>query len=183
MIEISIEKLKELLSYNPATGVLIWKVDYGRAKAGQEASAKNGAGYKRIGIDGRKYYCHRICWAISYGYWPSKNIDHVDRDRGNNSISNLREVTQGENCRNKGINPLNPHGYKGISLYKRTGKWTAQIKVNGEKMHLGYFPTKEEAAAAYDEAVNSTHGEFGVTNQDLLIGRNSWLRVKSRKSA
>lgn len=100
--------------------------------------------YRQISINNKRYYAHTITFAIHYNYIP-KLIDHKDRNKLNNNINNLREATVLLNTINRGLDKTNTSGVKGVTLFKRTGKYTAQIKIKGKKIHLGYFNSLEEA--------------------------------------
>jgi hypothetical protein len=92
---VSIERLRELLSYDPNTGALRWKARRHRRKVKRES-----AQYVRIQIEGRLYQAHRVAFAIHYGRWPLPEVDHADRDQSNNRIRNLREATRSQNAAN-----------------------------------------------------------------------------------
>jgi hypothetical protein len=92
------------------------------------------------------------------------DVDHVDRDRLNNDLSNLREVTSRENRLNSGMPRNNTSGFRGVCWCKAKQKWFAQIYYEGKKLHLGYFTSKEEAARAYDAAAKELNGEFAQLN-------------------
>lgn len=156
------DRLRELLSYDPETGVFTRIV--GRpgpnARAGDIAGCDNGQGYIRIYVDGKPYKAHRLAWLYKHGEFPQE-IDHIDCDRSNNRIANLRPVTRGQNRTNCGAYKSNTSGFKGVSFNRRSQKWIAQIQKGGRKIGLGYFATPEEASARYASAVNEFHGEYG----------------------
>lgn len=136
------EQVRELLNYDPETGVFTWKATTGsRAVAGTVAGSRHSQGYRSIMLFKRNYLAHRLAWLWVYGQFPENTIDHIDRDRTNNAMSNLREATIQENNRNNGA--------KGYRLFKRTGKWVASIGVDNKNIHLGYFTTPADARAAY----------------------------------
>lgn len=117
-LPIPIERARELLTYDPNTGVLVWRQNRGRRiKAGDIAGSQNTYGRWSISIDGQAYPAHRIAWALYYGKQPSDYIDHIDRYPGNNKINNLREVTHSENIKNSDYAripypDINPEDYK-----------------------------------------------------------------------
>lgn len=158
---VSQERLKELFTYNPNDGLFIRIVGRSgpNARAGDVAGCDNGQGYIRIYVDGAPYKAHRLAWFYMYGEWPGE-IDHVNMDRSDNRISNLRPATRAQNRANTKAYSNNKSGEKGVSWYKATGKWKAQIQKNGKKVGLGYFETIESASAAYKAASKEMFGEF-----------------------
>lgn len=154
---LTIERLRELLTYDPDTGVFKRLVSVSsRARAGAIAGCLDVHGYVLIGIDGNLYKSHRLAWLYMFGEWPKAYLDHRDRNKGNNRIENLREATPLENSQNI-VKKNNPHGFMGVSFNKRQGKWWAQIQVNGEKHYLGCFHSPEEASNAYISAKERLH--------------------------
>lgn len=155
------KRLKQLLSYDPKTGLFTRLV--GRrgpnARAGDVAGCDNGQGYIRIYVDGKPYKGHRLAWLYMTGEWVPE-VDHENTDRSDNRWDNLREATRAQNRTNCGPYKNCTSGLKGVSFYKRTGKWKAQIQSGGKKVGLGYFVTKEAAHAAYVSAAHELHGEF-----------------------
>ena len=144
------ERLKELLDYDPATGVFVWKVPKARpVKAGNKAGYSESDGYISIQIDRKRYKAHRLVWLHVYGRWPKEEIDHINRIRGDNRLENLREVTRQQQNFNVGA--------KGYSWNKRDRKWQSSIGFNGKLKNLGYYDTEEEASAAYLAAKEELH--------------------------
>jgi hypothetical protein len=157
----TIERIKELLDYDPETGTFRWRVRRSSScLAGQAAGTAHIAGYISIGIDGRIYLAHRLVWLIETGEWPVEQIDHKDEDRTNNRFGNLREASNGQNMQNRGAIKTNTSGYKGVTWHKKAGKWMAQINANDRHIYLGLYLTAEEAAEAYRLAALEHHGEF-----------------------
>lgn len=143
------ERLKQLLHYEPQMGVFTWRVDRNHlARSGCVAGSVNSCGYRHIWIDGRQYKASRLAWLYVHGAFPSGLIDHIDRVRTNDRISNLRIASRIENGQNLGVRKNNKSGFVGVSWHKRTSKWTAQIAINGRKIYLGLFNTAKEASAA-----------------------------------
>jgi hypothetical protein len=155
----SIERLRELLSYDPVSGVISWRVP-GPGRRRGNAGHQVPGGYLHIGIDRKVHYGHRIAWALHYGAWPDALIDHIDGNPANNCIENLRTATRAQNNRNKKIGSLNTSGIKGVRWDAPTKKWRAQIKVDYKTIWLGNFDTKEDAARAYLSAAEKHFGEF-----------------------
>jgi hypothetical protein len=153
------ERLKELLHYDPDTGIFINLTQRrGRAKKGAVAGTKNPKGYIIIMIDGKFYYAHRLAWFYFYGEFPEGFLDHKNQNPSNNRICNLRLATTQENAQNIS-NPRinNKSGFRGVSWYKSTNKWLAHITINRKVKHLGYFDTPEEAHEAYLNAKREIH--------------------------
>ena len=146
--ELTAEKLRELLHYDPATGIFTWKVrTANQVKAGDVAGSPSG-GYLQIMVLSRLYKAHRLAWLYTSGEWPKDQLDHVNRVRTDNRISNLREATNKQNQQNTGKRRDNTSGHPGVYWYKRISKWQAQITHNQKHIHLGSFTTVEEAIAA-----------------------------------
>jgi hypothetical protein len=154
--DLSPEYLHHLLAYDPETGSLTWKVSLGAAKAGKVAGWLRPDGRRCIAIDGTAYRAHRIIWAMQTGDWPEKEIDHIDLDPSNNRWGNLREATSSQNQANRPIRRNNASGYTGVCFDSKRQDWIAYIN----KRHIGHFRTKEEAAAAREEAMRKIHREF-----------------------
>lgn len=161
-------------TYEPETGALYWK-DPGADKfdtlkghhiflskcLGKKAGYINSLGYWSVAILGRSFLCHRLIWAMENGRDPVGDVDHRDLCRANNRLCNLREATRSQNCMNKAARSDNHSGTKGVHWHKATQKWAAVITAKSVgSVHLGVFPTKEEAAAAYATAARELHGEF-----------------------
>jgi len=152
------------LNYNPDTGVFTWRKRVSpRATIGDIAGSVNVRGYTKIKICRKLYFAHRLAFLMSYHHLP-EFIDHKNRDRSDNRILNLRECTQLQNQKNRGLTIVNKSGYKGVSWHKSKNRWRAGITVDGESIHLGSFTCKHEAAKAYNEAALKYHGEFAYLN-------------------
>lgn len=175
---VSADRLRLILNYTPETGLLTWlnrpiemftshkgfKVWNGK-NAGKEAfTSINLQGYKQGSIKPHVFLAHRVVWAIHYGAWPDHWIDHINTDKTDNRICNLRPCTASQNGMNRNRQGNNTSGFKGVSFYKLRAKWEANICVDGAKKRLGYFATKEEAAKAYDMASEIGHAEFCRNN-------------------
>lgn len=158
---ISAEDIRNILSYDPASGLFLWKVDRSyRVKAGYKAGHVTPLGYHAIEIAGRKFMAHRLAWLIVSGKWPAFDIDHLNGDRLDNRIENLREASRSENCSNKLSRCDSKSGVKGVFWNKKLSKWQAQISKNGKQIYLGVFETMDEAKAAYRRAAAELHGPF-----------------------
>lgn len=153
-------RIRECLDYNSDTGVFVWKKRLSNRKAvGAVAGHLSAAGYVQIGIDGRLWMAHQLAWTVHYGEFPDMFIDHIDGDRANNAIGNLRLASNSQNGMNRGAQANNPHGLKGIH-HHANGRWRAQIACGGKRRHIGYFDTKEAAHEAYSKAASELFGEF-----------------------
>lgn len=157
------ERLKEILSYNPETGVFTNRIDRGNVKAGAIAGGVDGKGYREVQIDGRKYQAHRLAWLYVYGEMPSGHIDHINYICTDNGIMNLRKATHAENMRNRAAPKNSTTGAKGVSWQKSAGKYRARITADGKSEFLGLFDTVEAASQAYADAAKRFHGEFART--------------------
>ena len=166
MTEITPEIVRELLDYDPETGALTWRereekwFKTGRAYstwnsryAGKSAlSSNSGQGYLRGRILGHFRFAHRVAYAHFHGAWPSQEIDHINQDRSDNRIKNLREVSHSQNMRNQSRRSDNTSGYCGVHRDKKRGGWEARITIKGRYTHLGYFDSKTAAINARKEA-------------------------------
>lgn len=152
------ERLKELLDYDPETGVFEWRVDRGGSvKAGRSAGGIDRKGYVKIVVDGRAYRGHRLAWLYVYGRFPAQETDHINLIKADNRISNLREATRSNNCANK--KPYRS-GLKCAYWKSRIRRWTAQIRRNGVLVHLGCFKTELEAHERSMIELTLLHGDF-----------------------
>jgi hypothetical protein len=148
-----------MLNYDAATGVLTWKVSTGgHVRAGAEAGTITNHGYRRIMLDGTKYLAHRLAWYIAYGAMPAGQIDHINGNRADNRLKNLRDVSQSVNQQNQRRAQIGSgSGLLGVHYYKARGKWQAHITVGGRSRSLGYFAIAEDAQAAYLAAKRQLH--------------------------
>lgn len=170
----SVEELVKFIRYDPDTGKLFWRVREASSfslprhwkrhctmfanKEGFTHSNKDG--YKTTCMFGGVFFAHRVAWAIYYGEWPEFEVDHINCDRSDNRISNLREASRMENSKNRRLDATSTSGLKGASWRKDAGRWIAQISINGKKTFLGYHATAESAHEAYKRAAVLYHGEF-----------------------
>ena len=143
------DRLRAVLDYNPETGVFTWKQRISKKiRVGTIAGNMMRNGYIQLMIDGRNYMAHRLAWLYVYGNWPTNVIDHIDGKPFNNAISNLRDVTQGQNMENqKRARTNNKCGLLGVCRGKKG--WRATIQSRGKWIHIGTFETPEQAHAAY----------------------------------
>ncbi len=155
---LTVERLKELLDYDPLTGVFRWRhMRTGVPKPGMAAGSVD-EGYRRISVDGIVHRAHRLAWLYMTGAWPAGEIDHENRVRDDNRFINLRDATHGQNRMNSRGHAVS--GLKGATFHKKVKRWYAQAKWDGKHRHLGYFDTAEEAHDAYCRAAAEHNPEF-----------------------
>jgi hypothetical protein len=166
MTSLSAERLRELLHYEPATGLFFWLVVANDlVHVGDVAGHVRANGYRLIRVDGWGYPTHRLAWLWMTGEWPKASMDHADGDRANNRWNNLRQANKSQNGANSRRYASNTSGFKGVSRKRpsrhwRAPKWLAQISVNGKVIYLGYFDTPEDAHDAYIAAAKKYFGDF-----------------------
>lgn len=130
-------------------------------------------GYRGGKIFKTRHLAHRIIWAIQKGVHPTGPLDHINGDRMDNRMCNLRAATVAENSRNGAIRASNTSGRKGVTWNRHTKRWQAQIGYAYGKRHLGYFSSLEAAAEAYDRAALELHGDFAKTNAIVMSDAKS----------
>jgi len=149
------ERLKELFNYNPSTGKLTRKITVNyNATAGSTVGSPHNDGYLAVQISGNKYLAHRIIWLYVTGAFPTEQLDHIDGNRVNNRISNLREATNQVNQQNSRLRKDNTTGLPGVRWYTQTNRWRADIVLNSKRHHLGYYKDFFEACCARKSAEN-----------------------------
>lgn len=160
-------ELRNLLSYDPATGKLFWKArgpldfrgavghgadwkaaNWNSQYAGREAMTNISGGYRQGFVFRRPVRAHRAIWAIVHGSWPNGPIDHINGDRLDNRLVNLRLATPTINARNARKSRNNTSGATGVSYVKRTGRWHAYIHSDGRRLNIGTFALKDDAVRA-----------------------------------
>ncbi|OWZ90449.1 hypothetical protein B9J07_28095 [Sinorhizobium sp. LM21] len=159
MGKITHERLLELLSYDPLTGIFTRRIGVRGHEAGSVVGTVKD-GYVCITLDKKFYLAHRLAWFYMTGSWPLRQIDHKDRDRSNNRWLNLRLATNQQNTVNRDLNSNNTSGSKGVSYDKARGKWRAQISIGGSRTLIGRFDLKSVAEAAYRAEALKHFGEF-----------------------
>ena len=147
------ERVRELLDYDPKTGLLTWthRVLYRNRKSlkgGRLAGCKSTDGYIALGIDRKLYRAHRVIWLWYYGYLPENQIDHINKNRSDNRLSNLREVSCQCNNRNSGNPCHNTSGVKGVTWKSNPKLWASQIQISGKSKHIGYYKNFDDAVCA-----------------------------------
>jgi len=166
---------KESLRYDPETGELWW-VKEGERRVGRPRDLGRPAGslshgYLVIGLPksvtgDQLWYpkVHRVAWFLHHNNWPDEQIDHINGDRKDNRIENLRLTTSQQNNLNRGALKGTSSKYKGVDWHKATQKWRSSIKFNRTDKHLGVYVSEEDAARAYDKAARELHGDYARLN-------------------
>lgn len=155
------DRLRELLDYDPETGLFVWKVRRGSAVAGRGSGSKGYYGYLHIRVDGELHAAHRLAWLHVYGEWPEADIDHINGVRSDNRIVNLRPATAQQNCRNSRKRPNCASEHKGITKIQNAKKqWRVRIWNGAKSVQIGVFASHDEAVQAYRSAALQYHGEF-----------------------
>ena len=173
-----IDYLKECIEYDPETGLMFWKNrpehhfkthrGYVQTNARQTKkpafNSKHSAGYLHGALDGKKFFAHRIAWALHYGSFPLQEIDHINHDRTDNRISNLRDASRFSNGKNLSKKSSNKTGIIGVHILNKTKKFIAQIRVNNKSIHLGTFTNLQDAALARKiaEKQHGFHQNHGI---------------------
>lgn len=154
---ISFEEAHRLLVYDASTGEMYWKIDVGGgSRAGDRAGYTTFWGYRQISIKCKMHFVHRLAWLMTYGEWPKGEIDHINGQRSDNRLSNLRDLDHALNAQNlRAPKSNNKSGFLGVSRKDRG--WRATLKVNGKQLSLGVYATPEEAHKVYLEAKRALH--------------------------
>ena len=161
------DELKGYLSYDPDTGVFTWVRDYYKNKVGQSPKPTHSEGYYRVQFKGVRFFLHKVAFYWHYGYLPDE-VDHKDRDTGNNRIVNLRPATNLQNsCNRRGRGKSR---YRGVYFHTKNSKWTAAGRKVGKSYYLGSFESELEAAKAYDTWAKEAHGEYANLNLEKDYG-------------
>ena len=145
-------KLKEIISYDPETGLITWiKNIYRKNNIGKIAGGISAEGYIKITINSKQYQAHQLIWFYMTGLWVDE-IDHDNRVRSDNRWLNLKEATREENQHNRTINKNNKSGISGVSWHESKEKWQSMICVEGEQKYLGQFKDINLAIQARKDA-------------------------------
>lgn len=159
-----LERAASVLSYNPSTGEFSWKQKPHpkcRVTVGSKAGCVS-RGYLAIRIDGRTYHAHRLAWLLTHGEMPVHQIDHANRNRMDNRISNLRQATNQQNQFNRSLAVNNNSGCTGVHFHKKSGKWQARVKHMKKTISLGLYSKLEDAIAARVSGQRKYYGQFAA---------------------
>ena len=184
MEKLTMEKLKEVIYYDHLTGLFYWKKHMGsRARKGNVTGTQNKEGYIQIMVNRKIYYGHRLAWLYVHGYFPENDVDHIDRIRNHNWISNLRESSRQCNIRNTGNHKTNTSGVKGVYWCKESekikkGKWNAKMSINRKTKNLGYYEDFEEAVCARLAGEQCLNWEGCNSNSPAYQYVSNMLKVK-----
>lgn len=158
-------ELNERFAYNPETGKITNRIRSHKALAGADATCSHIQGYRSVCYSCRKMLAHRVAWVMTHGEWPKEMIDHINGDRSDNRLCNLRQATRSQNLINSKLSSRNSSGFRGVSWCSAKQKWDARIYSATKLRLLGRFKTKEEAIAAYAAAAAELHGDFAYTSK------------------
>lgn len=191
-IPLTQERLRELFHYDEATGIFTRLTSVSsNTMAGDIVGYVSKEGYRRIKCDGKMYRAHRLAWLYVHGRWPKDEIDHIDGNKSNNQLSNIRETTHSENMQNQRKARIDnvSSGLLGVTWHKNAKKWVALIKAGKNKYHLGCFDTQSDAHSAYLAAKAIYHPFSTITypyeHPDTLKvprpeGHDSWsIEIKT----
>ena len=161
--QITAEQAREVLTYDPETGFFVWNT-------GNTAGCFVSTGYWRIKIFRVEYLAHRLAWLISTGEWPDGEIDHINQNRSDNRLVNLRVVTRSENLRNAKLRETNTSRVTGVHMDKKDSLWWARIQVNKSRVSLGRYKNWFDAVCARKSAENihgyhPNHGGIAQTGE------------------
>lgn len=165
-VKIDLIALNDYLRYDEEAGKLYLKksATNRRKLAGDEVGYMTTDGYLAFNYRHHIYRVHRVIYAMHYGKQPPRILDHMNGDKTDNRITNLRPATVSQNNRNRGANKGGSSKYKGVSVSSDGKKWQAHICTNLKRMYLGTFDTEREAALAYNDKARYSHGPFAYLN-------------------
>tara|TARA_R100001369_G_C3214878_1_gene148791 strand:+ start:42 stop:539 length:498 start_codon:yes stop_codon:yes gene_type:complete len=159
MRDLTVDLLNELFTYDRETGKLYWKSARQGVTVGKEAGALDKEGYSILRINYKRYRTHRVVFLMHKGYLPVV-LDHIDGDRANNRLDNLRPASLSQNQYNRKLNKNNKSGFKGVSYNSRSKMFYASIRHQTQRIFLGSYNTPEEADAVVRAAREELHGNF-----------------------
>lgn len=153
------DRVKELFSYDPETGLLTRRIKIKHFAAGVAVGSAGRRGYLHCSVDNRLYKVHRLIWLYVYGTWPTGQIDHINHNTADNRLCNLRDVSCAENHQNRARKTKSASGHLGVTWHIRDKRWLAHIEVKGKSYHLGSFTQLDAAIAARIRAEHTFHPE------------------------
>lgn len=159
-IALSMETLKHRLLYNPETGVFTRNCLMAGSSIGSVCGTLKPSGYVIVRVDGRLYRAHRLAWFYQYGEWPDGDVDHINRNRSDNRIANLRQSNRSENLCNSSIRSDNTSGVKGVHFNRINKTYTVKVQKSGAIFEKHGVKTLEGAASVAKCARLSMHGAF-----------------------
>jgi len=167
MNDLSATRLREVISYDPETGLFRWeRPTSNRVAVGEIAGCLSSTlGYIVVRVDGHMHQAHRLAFLWMTGRYPRGLVDHINRDRTDNRWINLREADYSQNAANSAKHTDNSLGFKGVHIHQQTGRYRAQLAVRGKRVSLGLFDTAEQAHAAYLEAARAHFGAYANGDQ------------------
>ncbi|NBW23602.1 MAG: Pathogenesis-related transcriptional factor and ERF protein [Caulobacteraceae bacterium] len=155
------EEVAKILDYNPKTGKFFRKINTGSfGRIGEVLGYTTKRGYRKTSVCNIQLYDHQLAWLLFYSKWPDRQIDHINGNRSDNRISNLREATVSQNALNRSYQSNSKTKYKCINWKPDRKKYRVKIGVNKKYYHIGYFVNLDEAIKARDIAIKKLHGEF-----------------------
>lgn len=158
---------KEHLNFNFDTGEVTWKKypkRFNKINKPIIAGSTHHSGYRTVVLQNKHYQLHRIIWGVYYGKMPDKCIDHIDLNKSNNAISNLREATNFQNGYNRNVYKNSTSGFKNVQWDAASSKWRVRVRVDGKRHHVGRFDNKDAAINAAKEFMLQHHKEFSRVN-------------------
>jgi hypothetical protein len=157
------EEFAKWLRYDPETGHLIWRACQVQSnRLGTRAGGIVSGGYRQVYLFGKKWLEHRVAWLLYYGCWPPETIDHINGDKADNRLCNLRLASSAENNRNVQAQRARSSSFKGVWRNKK--KWVSYITIDGRRLKVGSFDSAEAAAIAYDARAIEHFGRFAFLN-------------------
>jgi len=168
-------ELQGIATYDVDAGVLRWAVSRGKMRPGDRIGALDREGYRRVRIDNKQYLEHRLVWLWHHGEFP-RILDHIDRNRDNNRIENLRLCNESQNAANAGKQSHNTSGYRGVYYERERDKWTVEIRVvvdgHRTRYRVGRYDTPDEAAIHYNLHLRRHFNDYALLNRvDTPLGR------------
>lgn len=161
---IDLQYLKSIIHYDASIGLFTRIAKSGPNAVVGPITGHHHSGYQFIRVKGKKYAARRLAWFYVNGKWPDDTIDHINGEKSDNRIDNLRQASRKHNNFNRQRYRNNTSGFKGVTWHKASRKWMARVYANRQVYELGCFNSKIEAANAYNNAATSVHGRFAKLN-------------------